>query len=282
MELPAVKPLVENYLCRNKEEFGNLILKTLQKGKGAFFKIFGKTQGNPYYITVLLDHEKLLAAESENVSAGSSLVGKPAVEILKDILEEGPVIVDAFPLTDVELKMSIVENLEVYNSTPKLKLREICPSIGGVSTEPSETERGSRTARPMVSTETLSTAGSNPKETAIEKELPSEGPRLKKRRTEVTIRAPVEIDPYFRGMVSRLKGILRNFGIQPNAIEIEAKEVRYALGAGYGIHAIIKITSEEKLPQNVREEVERFIYKEAGEISQEIGKRVVISRIEFY
>ncbi len=35
------------------------------------------------------------------------------------------------------------------------------------------------------------------------------------------------------------------------------------------------------LPHNVRGELESFIYKEAGEISKEAGKKVVISQIKF-
>ncbi len=270
MKLPSVTPLEENFLCRKREEFERLVRRTLGKGSGAFFKVFGKSSGKPYYITVLMDNEKILAAEAEDVGGGSSLRGEAALGILKEILDGGPVIVDAFPMTDVEIKMSIVENLEVYNSTPKMKLTDICPSLGG---ETGETIGESRALQRATSSVTPGITGGITVE-----ERPKKKPKPK---TEVVIKAPAEVDSYFRGMVRHLMNIVKGFGTDLKRVEVEAKEVRYALGAGSAIHTNLKLITGGNLPGNVRKELEGFIYREAGEMSNEIGKRIVISRIKF-
>ena len=270
MKLPSVTPIEENFLCRGREDFGKLVRRTLQKGSGAFFKVFGKSSGRPYYVTALMDGEKILAVEAEDVGGGSSLVGEPALGILKEILAEGPVIVDAFPMTDVEIKMSIVENLEVYNSTPKMKLAEMCPSLGG------ETEMVSGERRAPQRATSRVTPGITGDITVEER------PKKKsKPRTEIVINAPAEVDPYFRGMVRHLKNVVKGFGADLKMVEVKAKEVRYALGAGTAVHATVRVVPEETLPGNVRKELEGFIYREAGEISKETGKRVVISQVKF-
>lgn len=266
MKLPSVTPLEENILCNGREEFGKLVARTIERGDGAFLKVFGKTDGRAYYVTVLMDDEKILAVEAEDVGAGSSFVGKPALEILRDLLEGGPVIVDAFPMNDVEIKMSIVDNIEVYNSTPKMKLGEMCPSLKKALSQPQQ--KG----------ETVERAPSLREKPQI---VTREAPKPKKPKMELKINAPVEVDPYFRGMIRRLKNVLKGFGVELKAVEVDAKEVRYALGAGTGIHATIRVVPEGNLPRNVRNELESFIYKEAGEISKEIGKRVVISQVRF-
>ncbi len=266
MKLPSVKPLEENLLCNGRGEFGKIISRTLNQGNGAFFKVFGKSEGESYYITMLIDDEKILAVEAEDVDAGSSLVGKPALEILKDVLDEGPVIVDAFPLTDVDIKRSIVENIEVYNSTPKMKLEDMCPTMKRSS--PVEApQQGSSTAVPADS-------GGNSEPLAPKA-------RPKKSRMEVRIDAPSEADPYFRGMVRHLRNLLKSFGVELKAVEVKAKEVRYALGAGTGIHATVRLIPDGKLPGNVKNKLESFVYKEAGEISEDLGKKIVITEVKF-
>ncbi len=83
MKLPSVTSLEENFLCNGREEFGNLASRTLKQGDGAFLKVFGKNGRSRYYITVLMDDEKILAVEAEDVSAGSSLTGKPPLRCSK-------------------------------------------------------------------------------------------------------------------------------------------------------------------------------------------------------
>ena len=272
MKLPSATPIEENFLCRDREEFGELVSRTLEKGSGAFFKVFGKASGRPYYITVLMDREKILAVEAEDVNSRGSIVGRPALEILKDVLSSGPVIVDAFPMTDVEIKMSIVENLDVHNSTPKMRLADMCPTIGrkfGVVAS-----AGGQVLNAVASSVTKGISEATTV-TKMEERKP------KKPKTKVHIKAPADSDPYFRGMVRHLKNVLKGFGVELKAVEIEAKEVRYALGAGNAIHANIELKTDGKLPGKVKSELESFIYKEAGDISKELGKRVVISRINF-
>lgn len=272
MKLPPVTPLEENILCNGREEFGKLVARTIEQGDGAFLKVFGKTDGKPYYVTVLMDDEKILAVEAEDVSTGSSMVGKPALEILKELLDSGPVIADAFPMGDVEIKMSIVENIEVYNSTPQMKLEEIYPTLSKTTPE------AALPKKPAVGP--VSSPRGEPK--VVVREVTEEKPeKPKKPRMEVSIKAPAEVDPYFRGMIRRLKNVLKGFGVELKAVEVDAKEVRYALGAGTGIHATVRLAPKGDLPGKVKSELESFIYKEAGEISKEIGKRVVISQVRF-
>ncbi len=265
MKLPLVKPLEENLLCSGREEFGKVIKRTLNQGRGAFFKVFGKSEDESYYITMLIDDEKILAVEAEDVETGSSLVGKPALEILKDVLDKGPVIVDAFPLTDVDVKRSIVENIEVYNSTPKMRLEDMCPTVGG-------SPRGI----PQQDDTTVTLEENRESVKSLTLEISPKKPRM-----EVRINAPVEVDPYFRGMVRHMKNVLKSFRVELKGVEVNAKEVRYALGAGTGIHATVRLIPEGELPRNVKEALESFVYREAGEISKDLGKKIVITEVKF-
>ncbi len=261
MKLPTVRPLVDNFLCRDAGEFWEVVHKTLGHGKGGIFKVFGKVGGEPYYLVLLIDDEKLLGLEAQNVSSGNELTGETALRILKELLN-GPLIVDAYPLDEIELKLSIADNVDVYTQTPKVTLEGML--VGRVK----EKEPRSATERELYTEER-------------EKEEKRKEEKLKK--TEVVLNVPIELDPYFRMMVKRLKNEARAFNANIKRIEIEAREVRYALGAGVGVHSSLKIYVEAPggVPiRALREHLEKITYEEAGNISSEIEKRVVVSRVD--
>ena len=253
MRLPPVTPLEENYLCKNRGEFLELVKRTLSKGGGAFFKVLGKVDGEPYYVTLLIDDEKILAVEVQDVRGGSQLVGKPALELLKEMLECGPVIADAFPMSDVDVKMSVVENMDVYNATPKMPLREMCPG----AVEKTE-EKGEERSPPNIERE-----------------------RKERVKPEILINVPPQVDAYARRFAGRIVKYANSLGITVKRVKIEAEEVRYALGAGKGIHSTVELEGESKshLPyQRLKEEIEKFTYREAAELSKALGEKVVVSR----
>ncbi|WP_366938912.1 DUF2226 domain-containing protein [Thermococcus sp.] len=262
MRLPSVTPLEENRLCRNRDEFDRLVKEALARGKGAFLKIFGKAGGRPYYATILIDDEKVLAVETVDVSSGASLVGSGALDVVNKMVAEGPLVVDVYPLSDVDVKMSIVDNIDVYNNTPKMPLSRLHSSPRSEDTVGGPTGVQALSKPPEV-------VGHK---TSVEK------PR---RRFEVKIKAPVELDPYLRGMAKRINSLAKASGIELSGLEIEAKEVRYALGSGSAVHATVKLYTGGKVTGNIKNDFESAIYREAGELSKDLGKRVVISRVLF-
>jgi len=264
MKLPAVNPLEENYLCANREEFAELLKRTIEKsGGGAFFKALGKVDGVPYYATILIDDQKILAVEVQNVRTGETLVGGPALEVMKKMIEQGPTIVDAFPLGDVDVKMSVVDNIDVYNSTPKMHLSELCPVF---NEKPSTKMKKPEPPRPK------------PPQSFAPVEEPKPKP---KPRTEFVLDVPSHLEPYFRAFGNRLVKYAKSLEIEPTKVTIAAKEVRYALGAGTGVHATIELEGSSGsllAPSRLKELLENFVYREASELSSELDKKVVISR----
>lgn len=255
MKLPRASPLEENVLCSAARDFSDLISTTLSGGKGAFFKVFGKSASEAYYITLLVDDQKVLAIEAENVKSGGSLVGEAALRVLKDLLS-GPVVVDAYPLDDINLKTSVVDNIDVYNVTPKLGLNDIFEE-SGKSPELRQREVSSDIAK-------------------------AKKPERKPVRTEISLKVPNELEPYFRVLANHLKSEGKAFGLKIKRIRIEGEEIRYALGAGIGIHSVIDVEAEmpsDVSPVTVREALESRAYREAAELSKEIGKRIVVKQV---
>ncbi|WP_457741497.1 DUF2226 domain-containing protein [Thermococcus sp.] len=259
MKLPAVQPIEENYLCKNREEFSALVKRTLSdRTGGAFFKIFGKVDSEPYYVTLLVDREKVLAIEVEDVEGGSVLMGKPALELLRDMLSS-PVIVDAYPLNEIEVKLSIADNIEIYKSTPKMLLRNVCPSL-------------------FSNAEEISPKIPEKKDEEVSKKKEEK----KKFRPEIIINVPPNIEPYARKFADRIIKYANSLGVTVKKVRIDAKEVRYALGAGKGIHSTVQIegTSKSHLPYpRLKEEIEKFTWREASELSEALGEKVVVSGV---
>ncbi|WP_297073713.1 hypothetical protein [Thermococcus sp.] len=136
MQLPDKAPLVENVVVTSAGEFNELIKKALSQGKGAFLKIFAKDRSAKYYITVLFDSSKILAVECLVVDNKQTLIGEDAVKLLKSLLGK-PMVVDVYSLDEIEMKLSIAENLDVYSETPKIPLEEL---FSGGTSEPSKIE----------------------------------------------------------------------------------------------------------------------------------------------
>ncbi|GAB6135533.1 DUF2226 domain-containing protein [Thermococcus prieurii] len=136
MQLPDKAPLVENAVVTSAGELTELVKKALSEGKGAFLKIFAKDKNAKYYVTVLFDSSKVLAVECLVVDNKQTLVGEDAVNLLKSLLGR-PMVVDVYSLDEIEMKLSIAENLDVYSETPKIPLDEF---FSGGATQPPKIE----------------------------------------------------------------------------------------------------------------------------------------------
>jgi hypothetical protein len=276
MKLPSAKPLEENYLCQTKEEFRELLSKTLSNGTGGFFKMLGKVSGVPYYVTILVDDQKILAIEAEEISSGKKLVGNEAWSYLQRIFEN-PTIVDAYPLDEIGVKMAVIDNTEVYNRTPKVMLGEF---FGNVSPIPPE-GTVQKAAQASSTIEELYTNVTKEVEEHLEKKKKPK--KSAKQKLELKLNVPAELDPYFRGFIKKLNSYGKSIGVHFRRVEVRAKEIRYALGSGVGINTYITIEAESdsvlsasRLENMLRERA----YKEAGELSSELKKRVVISDLK--
>ena len=124
MQLPDKAPLVENAVITSVEELSKLLKEGLEKGYGVFLKIFAKDAHNKYYMTVLTDRSKVLIADGIVVDTGQQIKGSEAIEILKRVIGN-PMIIDAYSLNEVEVKLAIADNLELYSETPKVGLSEL-------------------------------------------------------------------------------------------------------------------------------------------------------------
>ena len=156
MKLPDKPPLRENVVITSQEELKEAISEVLKNGSGGFLKIFGKTSKGKHYLTVLFDRSKVLAAESLLVDENRSVVGEEAVNALQEMLHN-PMVLDAYVLNDIEIKLSIADNLEVYSKTPKIPVGELFGERGwkpeeektkpqAVSVEKPSVKRGERVA----------------------------------------------------------------------------------------------------------------------------------------
>lgn len=124
MQLPDKAPLVENVVITSADELSELVNEALSQGKGAFLKIFAKDKNGKYYITVLFDSSKVLAVECLVVDNKQTLIGDEALKLIKSLLGR-PMVVDVYSLDEIEMKLSIAENLDVYSETPKIPLNEL-------------------------------------------------------------------------------------------------------------------------------------------------------------
>lgn len=124
MQLPNKQPLMENVVVTSVGELGGPIQKALSEGSGAFLKIFAKDASGKYYVTVLFDRSKILAAECLLVDKKENLVGEEVIRLLKSFIGK-PLVVDVYALDDLEIKLSIADNVDVYVQTPKIPLDEL-------------------------------------------------------------------------------------------------------------------------------------------------------------
>ncbi|WP_335755334.1 DUF2226 domain-containing protein [Thermococcus profundus] len=124
MKLPDIKPVKENLVVTSPQELIQEIKETASESGGVFIKLLGKKGSARYYLTVLFDRTKLLAAEGQDVDSNTPVVGDEAVALLNELLK-GPVVVDVYPLDEIGVKLSIADNLEVYGQTPKIAIDEL-------------------------------------------------------------------------------------------------------------------------------------------------------------
>lgn len=124
MQLPDKSPMVENAVVTSADDLAGIIRSALQQGSGAFLKVFTKGKEGKYYLTLLVDRTKVLAAEGLIIDTKRGIVGEEAISVLKSALGS-PMVVDAYSLDEIELKLSIAENVDAYSQTPKLKIEEL-------------------------------------------------------------------------------------------------------------------------------------------------------------
>ena len=124
MKLPTKQPLKENVVITSPDELRDLVTKALSHGNGAFMKIFGRDSRGKYYVTVLFDRSKVLAAECLLVDEKKDLIGSEAVAVLKSLMKN-PMVVDVYTLDELETKLSIADNVDVYAQTDKVPLSEL-------------------------------------------------------------------------------------------------------------------------------------------------------------
>jgi len=142
MQLPDKIPLAEK--ITSKDELSELVSKALSQGKGAFLKIFSKDSGGKYYITILMDRSKVLAAECLEIDSKKTLIGADAIDKFRSLLSR-PMVVDAYTLDEIEMKLSVAENLDVYSETPKVSITELFGAVKAVE-KPAEKVQGPSTA----------------------------------------------------------------------------------------------------------------------------------------
>ena len=127
MQPPNSQPYKENEVVTSVSELSKLVADVLSSNSGLFMKVFAKKDTKAYLINLLVDRNKVLCIEATEVG-GETLRGKEALDTFKELLNN-PMIVDVYPLDEVGVKMSIAENIDVYNESPKVALGEIFKGI---------------------------------------------------------------------------------------------------------------------------------------------------------
>ncbi|WP_297438396.1 hypothetical protein [Thermococcus sp.] len=124
MELPNKSPLKENVLITSTGELEDLVREALAEASGTFLKIFAKDKSGKYYVTILFDKTKLLAVECLLVDEKRTLTGGEALSVLRSFAGR-PMVVDVYALDEIELKLSIADNVDIYAQTPKIAIDSI-------------------------------------------------------------------------------------------------------------------------------------------------------------
>jgi hypothetical protein len=175
MQLPDKQPLIENVVVTSAGELKGLVEEGLSKGNGAFLKIFAKDSSGKYYLTILLDRSKILAAECLLVDKKQDLSGEEAISVLKSLIGK-PMVVDVYDLDELEIKLSIADNVDVYVQTPKIPLEEL---LG-------KAEEGPPAKEEMKATTTAAVAKS---------EVPATLPVVEKIKAEAKVEETAEEKP---------------------------------------------------------------------------------------
>jgi len=124
MKLPDAEPVKENAVITSPRELLDAVRNVLSGASGLFIKVFGKKGGSRYYMTILFDRSKLLAAEGQEVGSGSVITGSQAIDLFRELVK-GPIVVDLYGLDEIAVKVSIADNLDAYAQTPKVSIEEL-------------------------------------------------------------------------------------------------------------------------------------------------------------
>ncbi|MFA4661991.1 hypothetical protein [Pyrococcus kukulkanii] len=126
MEIPEIKPSIENTVCLSGDEVLSTLRDLLSSPnvRGVYAKIFGKDEKESYLIEVLTDKSRLLAIEATYVQKKVKKSGEEAIRKLAE-LADIPLIVTAYALDDQTFKLVLASNIDVYSRTPAVPLAEV-------------------------------------------------------------------------------------------------------------------------------------------------------------
>lgn len=115
--------LYENVMCRSLEDLLLLIQEALRIGHGVLVRVFSSEDGS-VYLHLLFDEEKLLLAEAVFIRTWGRLKGEMAVRYFLGLIGT-PVVVDVYSLGDLDVKRTLLANLDLYKETPHVLLFEL-------------------------------------------------------------------------------------------------------------------------------------------------------------
>ncbi|NJE09106.1 hypothetical protein E3E31_11340 [Thermococcus sp. M39] len=118
----------------------------------------------------------------------------------------------------------------------------------------------------------------------VEVEL-SEAPAVKpkQRKLETVINAPKNVDPYLRKFVRDFVSEIKKMGIEPSRVQIDAKEVLFALGGGRAYHITVTVegASTSGLPlSKLKDMIEIEANKRARELVEALGEQVIVREVK--
>ncbi len=225
MKLPATQPLKENIVVTSPGELQNLVKEVLSHSSGAFMKVFGRDSRGKYYVTVLFDRSKVLAAECLLVDEKKDLVGSEALSVLKSLMKN-PMVVDIYTLDELETKLSIADNVDVYAQTEKVSISDL------FGAEPAEVNKALEVAVEERPAPTVAPAPKPVEEKPSEKPKPQPPAeeRIEKpsEKAEKPVPAPKKIPEEPEVVVNFTGGKLpeRAFKLYAEALLKEAKRIK--------------------------------------------------------
>ncbi|NJE26831.1 hypothetical protein E3E22_09445 [Thermococcus sp. MV5] len=286
MQLPRITPIEENIVCTKKGEISELVHNTLsnQEFSGVFLKIFAKDDTEKYYVTLLMDKRKLLASKVSLLSSKTEVIGDESLKILKRIVNY-PLVVDIYGLDEIELKISITDNLDIYNATPKIEIDKIFEET---IVENKELAKKEKILEKVLKKKEVKKKEPKPPSTVEEKVLPKKekaskkSPKPKKRKKTLEPEITVEIigGEIFRPILEEyteevLKEVQTLDGVSPQKVKITGE-----VGSGViYLHVEFYGISEEE--PNTRQMSERrilyFINKHLPIIWRKAGLKPILS-----
>ncbi len=123
MQPPDSRPYKENEVVTSVSELSKIAAEVLSSSSGMFMKVFAKKKSEAYIVNILTDRSKILCIDASTLN-GEKLIGKDALDKLRELMDT-PMIVDVYPLDEVGVKLSIADNIDIYNQSPKIPLEEL-------------------------------------------------------------------------------------------------------------------------------------------------------------